>query len=154
MSLKQDARNRGIRLTYEKNGKRVRKTESRIIKEIRNHDNSIIGKRAKQTKGMILMCKSVLGALNNRPRVVHTKTKGMILMCKSVLGALNNRPRVVHTNKVSTPFMTPPSSPPKMMKPPPPPPPPPPMKKMNAKTTMLNALKKDPKFLKAKKNLG
>jgi hypothetical protein len=129
MSLKQDARNRGIRLTYEKNGKRVRKTESRIIKEIRNHDNSIIGKRAKQTKGMILMCKSVLGALNNRPRVVHTK-------------------------KVSTPFMTPPSSPPKMMKPPPPPPPPPPMKKMNAKTTMLNALKKDPKFLKAKKNLG
>jgi len=129
MSLKQDARNRGIRLTYEKNGKRVRKTESRIIKEIRNHDNSIIGKRAKQTKGMILMCKSVLGALNNRPRVVHT-------------------------NKVSTPFMTPPSSPPKMMKPPPPPPPPPPMKKMNAKTTMLNALKKDPKFLKAKKNLG
>src|SRR6056300_1286 len=98
MSLKQDARNRGIRLTYEKNGKRVRKTESRIIKEIRNHDNSIIGKRAKQTKGMILMCKSVLGALNNRPRVVHTKM-------------------------VSTPFMTPPSSPPKMIKPPPPPPP-------------------------------
>jgi hypothetical protein len=129
MSLKQDARNRGIRLTYEKNGKRVRKTESRIIKEIRNHDNSIISKRAKQTKGMILMCKSVLGALNNRPRVVPTK-------------------------KVSTPFVTPPSSPPKMMKPPPPPPPPPPMKKMNAKTTMLNALKKDPKFLKAKKNLG
>ena len=102
MSLKQDARNRGIRLTYEtKNGKRVRKSESRIIKEIRNHDDSIISKRARQTKGMILMCKSVLGALNNRPRVAP--------------------------KKVNTPFMTPASSPKKMMmKPPPPPPPPPP----------------------------
>ena len=99
MSLKQDARNRGIRLTYEKNGKRVRKSESRIIKEIRNHDDSIISKRAKQTKGMILMCKSVLGVLNNQPRVAP--------------------------NKVNTPFMTPASSP-KKMKPPPPPPPPPP----------------------------
>ena len=131
MTLKQDARNRGIRLTYEKNGKRVRKSESRIIKEIRDHDDSIISRRAKQTKGMILMCKSVLGALNNRPRNVAPK-------------------------KVNTPFMTPLSSPKKMMvmKPPPPPPPPPPMKKMNAKVMMLNALKKDPKFLKAKKNLG
>lgn len=102
MSLKQDARNRGIRLTYEtKNGKRVRKSESRIIKEIRNHDDSIISKRARQTKGMILMCKSVLAALNNRPRVAP--------------------------KKVNTPFMTPASSPKKMMmKPPPPPPPPPP----------------------------
>jgi hypothetical protein len=98
MSLKQDARNRGIRLTYEKNGKRVRKSESRIIKEIRNHDDSIISKRARQTKGMILMCKSVLGALNNRPRVAP--------------------------KKVNTPFMTPASSPKKMIPPPPPPPPP------------------------------
>jgi hypothetical protein len=103
MSLKQDARNRGIRLTYEKNGKRYRKSESRIIKEIRNHDDSIISKRARQTKGMILMCKSVLGALNNQPRAA---------------------PKM----KVSTPFVTPPTSPKKMMmmKPPPPPPPPPP----------------------------
>ena len=98
MSLKQDARNRGIRLTYEKNGKRVKKTESRIIKEIRDHDDSIISKRAKQTKGMILMCKSIMSVLNTAPR------------------------------KANTPFMTPPTSPPKMkmmMKPPPPPPPPP-----------------------------
>lgn len=102
MSLKQDARNRGIRLTYEtKNGKRVRKSESRLIKEIRNRDESIISQRARQTKGMILMCKSVLAALNNRPRVAP--------------------------KKVNTPFMTPASSPKKMMmKPPPPPPPPPP----------------------------
>lgn len=99
MSLKQDARNRGIRLTYEKNGKRYRKSESRIIKEIRNHDDSIISKRARQTKGMILMCKSVLGALNNQPRAAP--------------------------KKVNTPFMTPASSPKKMMPPPPPPPPPP-----------------------------
>ena len=34
------------------------------------------------------------------------------------------------------------------------PPPPPPPKKLNAKASMLNALTKDPKFLKAKKNLG
>ena len=110
MSLKQDARNRGIRLTYEKNGKRVKKTESRIIKEIRDHDDSIISKRAKQTKGMILMCKSIMSVLNNRPR--------------------NAAPK-----KVNTPFMTPPSSPPKMkmmLKPPPPPPPPPPPMMMQA----------------------
>ena len=132
MTLKQDARNRGIRLTYEKNGKRVRKSESRIIKEIRDHDDSIISKRAKQTKGMIHMCKSIMSVLNNRPR--------------------NTAPK-----KVNTPFMTPPTSPmkPKMtMMKPPPPPPPPPMKKMNAKVMLLNALKKDPKFLKAKNNLG
>ena len=105
MSLKQDARNRGIRLTYEKNGKRVKKTESRIIKEIRDHDDSIISKRAKQTKGMILMCKSIMSVLNTAPR------------------------------KANTPFMTPPTSPPKMkmmMKPPPPPPPPPPPMMMQA----------------------
>lgn len=115
MSLKQDARNRGIRLTYEKNGKRVKKTESRIIKEIRDHDDSIISKRAKQTKGMILMCKSIMSVLNNRPR--------------------NAAPK-----KVNTPFMTPPSSPPKMkmmLKPPPPPPPPPPM--------MMQAVSQKPK---------
>lgn len=115
MSLKQDARNRGIRLTYEKNGKRVKKTESRIIKEIRDHDDSIISKRAKQTKGMILMCKSIMSVLNNRPR--------------------NAAPK-----KVNTPFVTPPSSPPKMkmmLKPPPPPPPPPPM--------MMQAVSQKPK---------
>lgn len=99
MSLKQDARNRGIRLTYEtKNGKRVRKSESLLIREIRRHDDSIISKRARQTKGMILMCKSVLAALNNRPHVAP--------------------------KKVNTPFMTPASSPKKMIPPPPPPPPP------------------------------
>ena len=129
MTIKRDAINRGIRLTYERNGKRVRKTESRLIKEIRDHDDSIISRRAKQTKGMILMCKSVLGVLNNRPRVASTK-------------------------KVNTPFMTPQASPVKPKPPPPPPPPPPSMKKMNAKASMLNALKKDPKFLKAKKNLN
>ena len=90
MSLKQDARNRGIRLTYEKNGKRVKKTESRIIKEIRDHDDSIISKRAKQTKGMILMCKSIMSVLNTTP-------------------TRNAAPK-----KVNNPFMTPPSSPPKM----------------------------------------
>lgn len=133
MSLKQDARNRGIRLTYEKNGKRVKKSESRIIKEIRDHDDSIISKRAKQTKGMILMCKSIMSVLNTTPRKANTAPR-----------------------KVNTPFMTPPTSPPKMkmMMKPPPPPPPPPMKKMNIKASMLNALTKDPKFLKAKKNLN
>tara|TARA_Y100000389_G_scaffold43180_1_gene37844 strand:+ start:1947 stop:2402 length:456 start_codon:yes stop_codon:yes gene_type:complete len=119
MSLKTDAANRGIRLTYEKNGKRVRKTESRLIKEIRNHDDSIISKRARQTKGMILMCKSVLGALNNQSRVAPTK-------------------------KVNTPFMTPPTSPPKMMKPPPPPPPPPLMKKNNVPAVVAKANYKGP----------
>ena len=129
MTIKQDARGRGIRLTYEKNGKRVRKTESRLIKEIRDHDESIINRRAKQTKGMILMCKSIMSALGG-----------------------NAAP----SKKVNTPFMTPRTSPvrPKATAPPPPPPPPPPMKKMNAKASFLNALKKDPKFLKAKKNLN
>lgn len=132
MTLKRDASNRGIRLTYVKNGKRVKKTESRLIKEIRDHDDSIIRRRVGQAKGMILMCQSIMTALNVRPTVAP--------------------------KKVNTPFMTPPSSPFRqksvmMMKPPPPPPPPPPPKKLNAKASMLNALKKDPKFLKAKKNL-
>lgn len=129
MTIKRDAINRGIRLTYERNGKRVRKTESRLIKEIRDHDDSIISRRAKQTKGMILMCKSIMSALGG-----------------------NATP----PKKVNTPFMTPQASPvkPKPKAPPPPPPPPPSMKKMNAKASMLNALKKDPKFLKAKKNLN
>ena len=128
MTIKRDAINRGIRLTYERNGTRVRKTESRLIKEIRDHDDSIISRRAKQTKGMILMCKSIMSALGGNAAPLK---------------------------KVNTPFMTPQSSPvrPKP-KPPPPPPPPPSMKKMNAKASMLNALKKDPRFLKAKKNLN
>lgn len=123
MLLKQDARNRGIRLTYEKNGKRVKKSESRIIKEIRNHDDSIISKRAKQTRGMILMCKSIMSVLNVAPA------------------------RTAAPTKANTPFMTPPTSPPKMkvaMMKPPPPPPPPPMKKNNVPTVVAKANYKGP----------
>lgn len=124
MTLKQEARNRGIRVTYDKDGKRVRKPNSAIVKEIRNHDESIISERVEQTKGMIMMCKAIMSTLDGRSET---------------------------PKKVKTP-------------PPPPPPPPtkignakassPPTKNGNAKAFLMNALKKNPKFIKAKKNLG
>ena len=123
MTLKQEARNRGIRVTYDKDGKRVRKPNSVIVKEIRNHDESIISERVEQTKGMIMMCKDIMSTLDGR----------------------SEAPKKVKT-------------------PPPPPPPPtkngnakassPPIKNGNAKASLMNALKKNPKFIKAKKNLG
>jgi len=122
MTLKQEARNRGIRVTYDKDGKRVRKPNSVIVKEIRNHDESIISERVEQTKGMIMMCKAIMSTLDGR----------------------SEAPKKVKT-------------------PPPPPPPPtkngnakassPPIKNGNAKASLMNALKKNPKFIKAKKNL-
>lgn len=115
MTLKRDAANRGIRLTYEKNGKRVRKTESRLIKEIREHDESIIRKRVSQTKGMILMCKSVMSALNNGPAP-----------------RARNKP------------VTPPPLIKRAAPPPPPPPPPPPMKKSNVPNVVAKANYKGP----------
>lgn len=64
MSLRRDAINRGIRLTYENtSGKRVRKPVSRLIREIRNHDDDIIKRRARQTKDMIGMCQSIMNVL-------------------------------------------------------------------------------------------
>ena len=113
MTLKKDARNRGIPLTYKtKNGKRAVKPPSQIIKEIRKHDDEIISTRAKQAESMILTCKAIMSLLNVRP---------------SGSG-----------RKANTPFVTPPTSPPKpkgksptktkMKAPPPPPPPPPPPK--------------------------
>ena len=64
MSLRRDAVNRGIRLTYENSGgKRVRKPVSRLIREIRNHDDDIIKRRVRQTKDMMVMCRSIVNVL-------------------------------------------------------------------------------------------
>lgn len=105
MSLRRDAVNRGIRLTYENtSGKRVRKPNSRLIREIRNHDDDIIKRRARQTKDMIGMCRSIM----------------------NILG-FDKKPSA----KVSIP-PPPPPPPPPMKKPNAIPPPPPPMKKPSA----------------------
>jgi len=63
-ALRVEARSKGIRLTVDRNGKRVQKREPVLRKEIRDHENGIIRTRARQTKDMLYMCKSVLSILN------------------------------------------------------------------------------------------
>ena len=67
-TLTSEARNKGIRLTYDKGGKRVKKTANALLNEIRKHDNKIMRARAEQTKNMILACQSILGNVRPPPK--------------------------------------------------------------------------------------
>ena len=87
-ALRVEARSKGIRLTVDRNGKRVQKREPVLRKEIRDHENGIIRTRARQTKDMLYMCKSVLSILNKN----KNKNKNKV----------NSPPRV------STPITSPP----------------------------------------------
>ena len=110
MSLRRDAINRGIRLTYENtSGKRVRKPVSRLIREIRNHDDDIIKRRARQTKDMIGMCQSIMNILG-----FDQKPSARVSIPSPPLKKPNARVSI----------------------PPPPPPPPPPLKKPNVRVSI------------------
>ena len=69
--IRKQARNRGIRLSQMKNGKRKYKTDDELLKAIIKHDSDIILKRANQTKNMLLTCKSIMAVINknNKPKV-------------------------------------------------------------------------------------
>jgi hypothetical protein len=63
-----EARNKGIRLTYDRGGKRVKKTANALLNEIRKHDDKIMRARAEQTKNMILACQAILGNVRPPPK--------------------------------------------------------------------------------------
>ena len=71
--IRDEARNKGIRLTYDRGGKRVKKSANTLLNEIRKHDNKIMRSRAEQTKNMIYMCKAIL---SNAHVPVPVKMKG------------------------------------------------------------------------------
>ncbi len=73
-ALRVEARIKGIRLTVDRNGKRVQKREPVLRKEIRDHENGIIRTRARQTKDMLYMCKSVLSILNKNKIITEMKS--------------------------------------------------------------------------------
>lgn len=114
-TLRRAAKNAGVRLTRDgKNGKRVPKTEKELRNEIGDHENSTIKKRAKQTKDMIFICKSVLEILDG-----------------GVKKNMNNK-------KPSPPRAIVPA-----FRPPPPPPPPPPLPLVKKSTNGIpNLVKK------------
>lgn len=131
-AIRDQAREKGIRLTYDKGKKRVRKTPNVLLKEIQNHDNKVLRDRMEQTKNMLRMCKSIIS--NSNSNVVIKKK-----------------------NAPLPPPPPPPPPPPMMMQavsqkpkgvvPPPPPPPP---KKKTLVEELRNAMNK--KNLKKKSN--
>lgn len=64
-AIRDQAREKGIRLTYDKGKKRVRKTPNVLLKEIQNHDNKVLRDRMEQTKNMLRMCKSIISNSNS-----------------------------------------------------------------------------------------
>lgn len=65
--IRQQARNRGILLTYVKDGARKYKTDEVLLQSIIKHDGDIILKRANQTKNMLRTCKSIMNTVNRPP---------------------------------------------------------------------------------------
>lgn len=65
--IRQQARNRGILLTYVKDGARKYKTDEALLQSIIKHDGDIILKRANQTKNMLRTCKSIMNTVNRPP---------------------------------------------------------------------------------------
>ena len=59
-TVREEARSRGIRLTFIKNGKRSRKSIDVLRKEIRAHDDKIVREKANQAKNMISLCKTII----------------------------------------------------------------------------------------------
>lgn len=62
--IRQQARNRGILLTYVKDGARKYKTDEALLQSIIKRDGDIILKRANQTKNMLRTCKSIMNTVN------------------------------------------------------------------------------------------
>lgn len=58
--IREEARNKGIRLTYDKGGKRLRKSVTTLLKEIRALDDKVLRARVQQAKDMVLACRAIL----------------------------------------------------------------------------------------------
>lgn len=115
--IHEEARTKGIRLTYDRGGKRLKKSGATLLKEIRAFNNTITRGRVQQAKNMVRACRAILAGTP------------------------------VQAKRASPKAGPPPPPPSKGLLPPPPPkpkavpkapPPPPPVKKMS----LLNELKR------------
>ena len=131
IDISRNARNRGIRLTIDKGGKRVRKSGSVLLKEIRDHDNEIIRARGQETKNMLMMCKSIFSNSNMTRKISPKPLKGIIPPPPPPPPP----PALMMKGKNSKPII---------------PPPPPPVKKMSLMNELKGKLNK--KGLKQKSN--
>lgn len=58
--IHEEARTKGIRLTYDRGGKRLRKSGATLLKEIRAFNNTITRGRVQQAKNMVRACRAIL----------------------------------------------------------------------------------------------